>query len=106
MTGRNVNLLNRYLGYEERGSHRINAARRLNFSTELNILIISDLLSQLKMSKYTLLLIIASSCYLSINAFSLEMMGGRRGKGNLKRSLDPSALGDKRVKAASGVASL
>ncbi|KAL3786071.1 hypothetical protein ACHAWO_006693 [Cyclotella atomus] len=58
------------------------------------------------MSKYTLLLLITSSCYLSINAFSLEMMGGRRGKGNLKRSLDPSAVGDKRVKAASGVASL
>lgn len=61
-----------------------------------------------EMPKHALLLLIASSCYLSTNAFTLEMMGGRRGKGNLKRSLDDSsAVGDKRVKvASSGVASL
>mmetsp|Transcript_32081 Transcript_32081/g.96142 ORF Transcript_32081/g.96142 Transcript_32081/m.96142 type:complete len:119 (-) Transcript_32081:557-913(-) len=29
------------------------------------------------------------------DAFSLVMMGSRRGKGNLKRSLDPSTMGDK-----------
>lgn len=29
------------------------------------------------------------------DAFTLVMMGSRRGKGNLKRSLDPSTMGDK-----------
>jgi hypothetical protein len=34
------------------------------------------------------------------------MMGTRRGKGNLKRSLDPSAVGDKGIASSGGVASL
>mmetsp|Transcript_2107 Transcript_2107/g.4548 ORF Transcript_2107/g.4548 Transcript_2107/m.4548 type:complete len:231 (-) Transcript_2107:338-1030(-) len=36
-----------------------------------------------------------------VSAFTLTMMGSRRGKGNLKRSLDPSSVGDGVVKAGS-----
>lgn len=52
------------------------------------------------------LILLAYTTAWTTNAFTLEMMGGRRGKGNLKRSLDPSAVGDKRVSSTSGVASL
>jgi hypothetical protein len=61
--------------------------------------------------KITLLLSLAAAATticptFTANAFTLEMMGGRRGKGNLKRSLDPSAVGDKGVVKSGGVASL
>lgn len=51
-----------------------------------------------------LLTIAATTC--TTNAFTLEMMGGRRGKGNLKRSLESSVVGDKGVAIKNGAASL
>lgn len=38
-----------------------------------------------------------TSCY-SVSGFSLVMMGSRRGKGGLKKSLDPASAGDKRMR--------
>ncbi|KAL7473879.1 hypothetical protein ACHAXS_014339 [Conticribra weissflogii] len=38
---------------------------------------------------------------IGVSAFTLTMMGSRRGKGNLKRSLDPSSIGDGANKGAS-----
>mmetsp|Transcript_34248 Transcript_34248/g.51687 ORF Transcript_34248/g.51687 Transcript_34248/m.51687 type:complete len:206 (-) Transcript_34248:303-920(-) len=38
--------------------------------------------------------ILISSTTLKVEGFTLTMMGSRRGKGNLKRSLDPSTAGD------------
>eukprot|EP00804_Cyclotella_cryptica_P014662 CCRYP_012708-RA/>CCRYP_012708-RA protein AED:0.09 eAED:0.09 QI:157/1/1/1/1/1/4/516/144 len=42
----------------------------------------------------------------SSTAFTLTMMGGRRGKGNLKKSLDPSYVGGKGISSSGGVSSL
>ena len=44
------------------------------------------------MQSLLLLLVLVASC----QAFSLVMMGARRGKGDLKRSLDPNAVGGKK----------
>ena len=52
------------------------------------------------------LIAVAAILCSSAHAFTLHMMGGRRGKGNLKRSLDPSAVGDKGIKSSGGVAAL
>uniref|UniRef100_A0A6V2DAC8 Uncharacterized protein n=1 Tax=Ditylum brightwellii TaxID=49249 RepID=A0A6V2DAC8_9STRA len=38
--------------------------------------------------------ILIPSTTLKVEGFTLTMMGSRRGKGNLKRSLDPSTAGD------------
>jgi hypothetical protein len=101
VTGSDWILIFRYLGYYFEVIHSPLLSSTHNRSKQLKSL-------HHEMPRYTLFLLIASSCYLSTNAFTLEMMGGRRGKGNLKRSLDDSsAVGDKRVKvASSGVASL
>jgi len=56
--------------------------------------------------KSTSLLLTIAATTRATNAFTLEMMGGRRGKGNLKRSLEPSVVGDKGVAAKNGAASL
>jgi len=46
-----------------------------------------------------LFLFLVSSSTTSCSAFSLIMMGSRRGKGGLKKSLDPASSGDKMTSA-------
>jgi hypothetical protein len=54
----------------------------------------------------TLLLLVTTFLSYNVSGFTLIMMGSRRGKGNLKRSLDPSSVGDKGVGGAGNVKSM
>eukprot|EP01082_Thalassiosira_pseudonana_P010465 g9333.t1 g9333 contig36:354801-355707(+) len=54
----------------------------------------------------TLLLLVTTFLSYNVSGFTLIMMGSRRGKGNLKRSLDPSSVGDKGVGGAGNVKSI
>lgn len=45
-------------------------------------------------------IIVAWMTLLEVSSFSLVMMGGRRGKGGLRRSLDPSSVGDRKSMSA------